>query len=393
MAHNEPRSPRSSYPTSLLPAMKRLVICADGTWKSDDEAAFGASTNIVRIRNGIPERASDDVPQKVHYVKGVGADPNMVERLLGGLGKGLSANVLDAYRFVAQQYEPGDELYMFGFSRGAFTVRSLAGLVRNCGIVRDGATLPKEELQKRINRAYDLYRDRAEDARPSGSRAIAFRRENSHDATIKCLGVFDTVGSLGIPTQGPVGILLRRRYGFHDVRLSRIVENAFHALAIDELRKPFAPTLWEVRDSELLSDEAQHVEQRWFAGVHSNVGGGYDDRELSNLTLGWMIERVEARTGLEFSRELKEAAASCDCGGKLYDSYTGWYKRLGRNVRPIAQARTDDKTGELTHTFEAVDDSAAERYRRKLEPAWRPENFLDFWKRNPDRWPPDRPPV
>ena len=372
--------------------MKRLIVCADGTWKSDDEIRTGHVTNVVKLFQNIPPEVGG-VPQKAFYDAGVGGTGSRWDRLLGGLGKGLSENVLDCYRFLVKHFEPGDELYFFGFSRGAFTVRSLAGLVRKCGILRGGGGLTERKLDELVDRAYDLYRDRDADAHPTkGKKAIAFRREHSHEVSIDCVGVFDTVGSLGIPTAGPLGMLLRRRYGFHDVRLSGVVKNGFHALAIDEMRKPFAPTLWGVRESDLNRDGGQLIEQRWFIGVHSNVGGGYENTELSNITLRWMIERVEERTGLRFNPALRESLKNCDCGGTIYNSYSGFYKAFGPHMRIIEEARTDPETGERLHCFETVDDSVIERVRKGGTPRWLPRNFHEFWKKYPDRWAPDRPP-
>jgi hypothetical protein len=156
----------------------------------------------------------------------------------------LSKNVRDGTRGSSPTGVRGRAV-LRRLSRGAYTARSLAGLVRNAGILRP------EEVG-RIGEAYELYRDRDGEARPEGTRAREFRARHAVTdvVPIKCVAVFDTVGSLGVPTRGPIGMLSRRRNGFHDVTLSGRVEHAFHALAIDERRKPFAPTLWEVPDAD-----------------------------------------------------------------------------------------------------------------------------------------------
>jgi hypothetical protein len=196
--------------------------------------------------------------------------------------------------------------------------------------------------------------------------------------SIKCVGVWDTVGSLGVPTSGPVGWLTRKRYGFHDVTLSSWVENAFHALAIDERRKPFAPALWEVADAERKkSTFNQRIEQVWFAGVHSNVGGGYPDAQLSDLALAWMYAKA-AECGLALKPNAKDNLRG-HCCGTLYDSMTWYYRAFGGLTRIIDMKRAD-AAGQPLHTFESVDKSAFDR-RRTFEPKYDPENLRGFAER------------
>ena len=178
-----------------------------------------------------------------------------------------------------------------------------------------------------------------------------------------------------MPTSGPLGWLTRRRYGFHDVALSSWVENAYQALAIDERRKPFAPALWEVSDADIKSPTfKQHIEQTWFAGVHSNVGGGYPDGQLSDLALAWMYGKVES-CGLALEPAAK-AALRGHCCGTLYDSMTLFYRTFGALTRIIDMPRKS-ADGSRVHTFERVDASAFER-RRKFEPKYDPVNLRGF---------------
>lgn len=290
--------------------MKRLIVCCDGTWNRLDQPS---PTNVVRVKDAIADRDADGNEQRVHYEPGVGTRPR--ERYLGGgLGVGLSRNVRSCYRFLVDSYEPGDELYFFGFSRGAFTARSTAGLVRNSGILR-------REERGRVDEAYALYRDRGDQRHPSGAIAERFRADFSHpDMPIHFIGVWDTVGALGIP----IPLLphaLTRRWTFHDPELSSHVRNAFHALAIDERRGAFKPTLW------LQQPDAhdQVLEQCWFAGVHCDVGGGYDDPALSALSLAWLAERARA---CELVLDVDEFAAAGNPLGALHDSRTGFYRRM-----------------------------------------------------------------
>lgn len=365
--------------------MRRLIVCADGTWQSDDKSSADGTTNVVKIRNAIDPHPPGDVEQVVFYDPGVGVG-GWWSRVMGGaFGDGLSQNVRDCYRFLVRTWQPGDELFFFGFSRGAFTVRSLAGLVRKCGI------LPVDD-EGQIKEAYAFYRERGPEYHPAGPRATAFRQERrARETNIKCLGVWDTVGSLGVPTGGPIGMFTRNRYGFHDVRLSSSVENAFHALAIDERRKPFSPTLWGVRERDRAKDGHQRIEQRWFAGVHSNVGGGYPECGLSDVTLKWMMERA-GECGLRF----KPGALSglkCDCADRLHDSMSPWFRVFGVYERGIAEPRHDPETREPLVTFEDVDDTVHERHGKGLTPPYATPGFIRFWQSNPDRWKPHQPPA
>lgn len=366
--------------------MRRLIVCADGTWQSDKSSGPDGKgvTNVVKMRDAIAPRDRSGVEQIVFYDEGVG-NGNWWNRVMGGaFGDGLSRNVRECYAFLTRTFQPGDQLYFFGFSRGAFTVRSLAGLVRKCGI------LPRED-EKEIKEAYAFYRERGEKYHPAGALAQEFRRKHqSRETPITCVGVWDTVGSLGVPTGGPIGMFTRQRYGFHDVRLSSTVQNGFHALAIDERRKPFSPTLWHVRAGDLQKDGGQRIEQRWFAGVHSNVGGGYAECGLSDIALKWMMERAQG-CGLELEPGVLEAL-KCDCGDRPRESMSPWFRVFGVHERGIDQPQLDEN-GERLVTFEDVDDTARERHGKGLAPPWQPRNFVDYWRRNPSKWAPHQPPA
>src|SRR3954471_2178106 len=269
--------------------VKRLVVCCDGTWNRPDQTKQGvaAPTNVAKISLALADEDDAGNPQVLHYEAGVGTRRG--ERFVGGVfGVGLSRNVQDCYRFLVDCYEPGDKLYFFGFSRGAYTARSTVGLVRNAGILRP-------EHRRRIKQAYALYRSPTRDSEPSGIAAELFRRSYSHsEIHVQFVGVWDTVGALGIPIDGFRPPLLSKLWTFHDTTLSSYVRNAFHAVSIDERRRPFRPTLWEQQEGA-----QQRLEQVWFTGVHCDVGGGYRDPGLSEIALLWMVERAR-ECGLAF---------------------------------------------------------------------------------------------
>jgi uncharacterized protein (DUF2235 family) len=356
--------------------VKRLVICADGTWNSRDAPRFDSRgrglTNVAKLANAIAEHDEAGVAQEIHYDPGVGTYP-WWDRLARPFGVPLARSVQECYTWLVDRYEPGDELYVFGFSRGASTARSLIGLVRNCGILR-------REHANRVREAYEFYCDRRAETHPAAAAAARFRADFAHPGKvcIKCVGVWDTVGALGIPLSGPAGWYTRRRRGFHDTRLTSWVENAFHALALDERRKAFAPALWEVPDAERKRpDFKQRIEQVWFPGVHANVGGGYPDCQLSDITLAWMLARA-SECGLALDPAAKEKLRG-HCCGTMYDSMTSFYRAHGRFTRPVGATRVDAH-GNPLHTFESVDQSVFDRC-RKFEPMYDPENLRGYEER------------
>ena len=202
---------------------------------------------------------------------------------------------------MVDNYEPGDQLYFFGFSRGAYTVRSLAGFIRNSGLV-------KKENRDRVDEALKLYRSRSDKKKPTSTKAEEFRKAYSYEPDIEFIGVWDTVGSLGIPgrTLRLLSLLLRiigYDWRFHDPQLSSKVKHAHHALSIHERRSTFVPTLWEQQEKE--ETKNQVLEQVWFPGVHCDVGGGYNAAGLSDEALYWMMQKAQD-CGLLFRTESTE---------------------------------------------------------------------------------------
>lgn len=269
---------------------KNLIVCADGTWnrsQKKDLAGDWVSTNVAKLAVALAESTGDGSPQVCRYLEGVGT--NLEEGVSGGaFGWGLSANVMAGYRFLVEHFCPGDRIYLFGFSRGAYTVRSLAGLILHAGILRTSSV----EL---FEKAMFLYRSRHEHTQFDGMAARLFRLENSIEVDIEMIGVWDTVGSLGIPYIGSrVAAQLGWAWQFHDVSLGPNVRHAYHGLAIHERRSKFLPSIWKVPENS-----SSTLEQVWFSGVHSDIGGGYRESGLADITLKWMVSRA-SRHGLEF---------------------------------------------------------------------------------------------
>ncbi len=285
---------------------KRIVMCTDGTWDDPQK-----DTNVALLRNAVLP-----IPgvQQVLYSDGVGVDGTPVQRLLGGaFGDGLFDCVKRAYGEIAAIYTPGDEIFIFGFSRGAYTARSVAGMIAVVGLPT------KPTTNGFLDEAFDAYRERIPNERRA--RLAALGRCALHDAQITMLGVWDTVGALGIPAVfGGTDHLV---YGFLDTTLHPDVRNAYHALAIDERRLEFTPTMWTSPPSS-----GQTMEQLWFSGVHCDIGGSYAETNLSDITLGWMMRKASS-LGLEFSDIAKHQYLTANPRLALGTIHESWNARWG----------------------------------------------------------------
>lgn len=280
--------------------MKRLIVCCDGTW-NDLEMPY--PTNVVKIATVIRPTDNNDVQQILYYDEGVGTGTGLDKINGGAFGKGIDKNIQDAYLFLCLNYQLGDEVYLFGFSRGAYTVRSLAGLIGTAGL------LYRKDLRK-ITQAYQLYRS----SHAENEDAIAFREHNLGVIDITLLACWDTVGALGIPNKLswlPFDDWINHKYKFHNTTLGGHVINAIHAVAIDEYRQEFAPTLMEKN----VTASNQRLCQQWFCGDHGSIGGGSRAKQgLSNISLRWMTQLInEWQLGLDINLSLITEGVTADC--------------------------------------------------------------------------------
>jgi uncharacterized protein (DUF2235 family) len=329
--------------------MKRLIVCCDGTWNG---LSGEYPTNVVKISQAIRSMDEQGILQLVYYEEGLGT--KWYDRWVGGaFGWGIDANIADAYRFLCLNYEAGDEVYLFGFSRGAYTVRSLVGFINRSGL------LSRPHIRK-LPEAYKLYRNR--NIESDDLQAVEFRQKYSDRIPIKVLGCWDTVGSLGIPDLIPFlpfDRLINLKYQFHNTRLSSIIQHAFHAMAIDERRKSFVVTHMQKSNKNL----SQQVEEVWFPGTHGCIGGGtLENRKLSDAALSWMMEKVGV-LGLAFDQNLIEDGielnALADFSTKL-----GIFRLAGVTDRPI------------TDGIETLHFSTRQRWRDRKD--YRPRGLQQF---------------
>lgn len=313
--------------------MKRLLCFFDGTWNVPD--GRGDVTNVVKLARVALGTSPDGIAQITRYVEGIGTDPGDGEYeafLEGAIGIGVDRRIIDGYRFLAERYAPGDEIYLFGFSRGAFQARSLAGLIGLIGLLGPDAV-------GEVEQAWSYYQ--MHKSSPDPVKLTRLKQLGHADVRIRCLGVWDTVGNLGIPFIGDHAWIGDN--AFHETELAAHVEVGLQALAIDEPRGPFSPSLWTRRKGSV-PPSGQHIEQTWFAGSHANIGGGFPDSALSDIPLLWMAERTMATTGVAFDLARLSAMTSPDPLGELVSPTTDGIYRVSR-VLPFIRLIRQDPAG------------------------------------------------
>ena len=311
--------------------MKRLIVCSDGTWNNPDQEENGitATTNVFKIYNAIAEHDTEnDIEQLKYYHPGVGGEGGIVDSILGGaVGTGISRNICSAYHWLGSNYVEGDEIYLFGFSRGAFTARSLGSFLGSGLLNLQG--LESKDSWSRVKVAYDKGYC-TKNAVPNDWADPSWKFFNNKDATpIHFIGVWDTVGALGVPDDLEILNFFddTSKWKFHDTNLGQHVKTGRHAMSIDEVRSSFSVTRWANTTSH---SDAKEI---WFPGVHSDVGGGYSNCDLSNGALLWMIDECEAK-GLKFRAGIKDAIKA-DPLGVMHNSYKGVFAKLRSRPRNI----------------------------------------------------------
>jgi uncharacterized protein (DUF2235 family) len=381
---------------------KRLALFFDGTWNTPE-----SKTNVWKLYQLVAKAGRDGVPQLPFYDPGVGT--HWYDRLTGGaFGAGLTQNVRQGYDWLRNNYSLGDEIFLFGFSRGAFTARSLAGFVARCGLLKPDAPMSVEQAFDRYRKGdkvrpiYDLlFLQRQGETRFDAEEQTLLEHSLYYRDLITMVGVWDTVGSIGLPFGNIPGVS-SLSFHFLNTHLSRIVQNSYQALALDEQRKPYWAILWTkytpqvAPSTEPARTDDRMVEQRWFTGAHSNVGGGYDGDLLSQRPLTWMQEKATA-CGLGFTSHV--TVDDRDLGQNPRDSYAeflrpfwqwcSFLKVCRRYVRWVMSApvskpehrknRQTVPVGTVQTVNERIDISVFRRCQR--DPSYRPASLTEWTKR------------
>lgn len=350
---------------------RRLIVLFDGTWNK-----ARTHTNVERLWRLIAPVDASGIGQQCLYIPGVGVKPGITHLLGGAFGLGLAANIEQGYCWLAQNWSDGDEIWLFGFSRGAYTARSAAGLIRKCGLPKPDVT--GDVSSRAVSEAYAFYRN---DVHPDDPQAIAYRAQHSREVPIHFIGVWDTVGALGIPDVASWFPFSRKRYRFHDTELSRIVRYAYHALALDEHRADFKPSKWTRLPESLAPGESAtskkpsqiDVEQRWFVGAHADVGGGERTDgagrapdPLPDLPLAW-LQRKAMDAGLAFNETFVPLPnAELGTPNNSYAQFMyGIYKFFKKPIERTFDAGVN----------ETVDESVWQRWREVAD--YRPPTLAD----------------
>ncbi len=293
---------------------KRIALFFDGTWEKG--AAGKPGTNVQKLykaTTGLNTKSGEcgQSTQPTHYISGVGSD--WWNSLSGGIGgRGLSDKIQEGYKFLVKNYdrEKKDEIFVFGFSRGAYAARSLVGFVDEVGILL-------EKHMRLVPLAFEIYKETDENKKNKKIKLLTdeMSRDSNNDVLnpflttlngeqvlpIYFIGVWDTVGSLGIPFPG-LHYLTAKWVKFHNTELPKNVTHARHALALHELRPLFEPTLWtKLTNPSQSTDKLKNpsLKQCWFPGAHADVGGGYEEDGLSHNALLWMAREAQM-AGLMF---------------------------------------------------------------------------------------------
>jgi uncharacterized protein (DUF2235 family) len=361
-----------------MPSPKRLALFLDGTWNTVDD-----DTNVWRLKG----LCTADTDQHCYFSAGVGTAYG--QRLVGGMfGWGLDDEVIRAYQWLVERYKPDDRIFVFGFSRGAYTARSLAGFISKCGLLKPGSPISLRQLYARYRRGSTVHtiRELKNVSDDKLSLEDKWLKEYSMPIPIWFQGVWDTVGALGVPF-GNVPVISRSNYGFLEVDLRINQARAYHALAIDEHREDFSATLWARTVEEGAASypprSITDVEQRWFVGAHADVGGGYDNGLLAQVPLKWLMDKAKLH-GLEFNdtvvidgdenlaevhNSFSEMAHGAYCAAKLWRPY---YRTVGADPT-INGSRT------TTTINETIDATVFDRWRN--DTAYRPKNLFDWARR------------
>ncbi|EKD14109.1 uncharacterized protein L3040_007890 [Drepanopeziza brunnea f. sp. 'multigermtubi'] len=395
---------------------KRIVICCDGTWQSATslDPTKGCSSNVARLSRVLANAGKDkngkEWQQLVYYDAGIGTGDitDVEKKRQGGLGSGLIEKILEAYNFLANNFCAGDQLFFFGFSRGAYTVRATAGLVCQLGVLKPASMSTfislyneyvhgKDGAGKSFDR-YPAWTEFTEASKATGGHAISLPAE----IKIQVIGVWDTVGALGIPNLGHFSHFKLHRahqkaYQFYDTTLNDRILHAYQALALDERRESFAPAMWKLKPTPLIDPKGDPNGPRekpktalcqcWFPGAHINVGGGSsanagkspkgDREQLASVSYGWMLDRIRPHLALSEAALAGQIAEFKRMAEMEPEPETGWsIWNAPRFVKNLI-SDTTNKALPAGYGIGEIDDSHTPMYWLMAFPKEREPNFYD----------------
>ena len=337
----------------------------------DSDGGVQVPSNVTQISRAIKpwgiDKQGNHIQQLIFYQNGVGTGSKSlyVKYVGGATGDGLADNIREAYAFICLNYVAGDEIIILGFSRGAFTARSISSLIRALGLLTIAGMeyfVPiVEDWQFQLKDGWKTkYPEKPWPGHVPPVTAPEYHRKlleleyTRPNIPIKAVAVWDTVGGLGIPMIGLFPQPPSTDFSFVDTKVEPNIEHAFQALALDEHRRPYAPTIWHKPAGQKWP---KTLKQCWFPGVHSDIGGSYPDTDLANLTLSWMVNQLDPL--IEFERDYvwrqvrfsierheKEIGKLKESGshqpipklrpwglGKIHNSMTPFFRLAGSKVR------------------------------------------------------------
>ncbi len=357
--------------------VKRIALFLDGTWNTVD-----SNTNVWRLKS----LCAQTPEQLVYYSAGVGTQSG--EKVTGGMfGIGINDEVTAAYEWLIEHFQPGAQLFIFGFSRGAFTARSLAGFISKCGLLKPGSPVSLPQMFERYRKGNVPTSILKLQTMPDAglSQEDLWIKHYSRSIPIWFQGVWDTVGALGMPLP-LMPHVSKADFAFLETDLHINDTHAYHALAIDEHREAFEPTLW-IKTTPKQGDcpaprDLANVEQRWFVGAHANVGGGYQNDLIAQIPLVWLMSKATDK-GLLFTDTVTLDGDPIPC--QIHDSYAEMAHHLyqiftldHRYFRPIGAAPKDTGSAIVTTINETIDSTVFARWR--ADATYRPQNLADWAK-------------
>ena len=381
---------------------QRLCIYLDGTWNTENN-----STNVqhgfnLTMEGIVRDRNCNEWRQLKYYDRGVGT--GVLDGITGGmLGMGIDKNIKEAYVWLVQNYREGDQIFIFGFSRGAFAARALATMITSKGIVKRGAPYPVDEIwkwyvsentkneKKKIKYKYKLESGLINNAETDRYK----RRWLSKDNRVHYLGIFDTVGAMGLGALGIPGLGLKhdKKYNYYPKTL---IESCRHAISVDENRVSFdlKPIQEYVRNHKSRNPKfINQIEQKWFPGAHSNIGGGYDSNHAAIGPFKWVMEGA-VNKGLVFENYINFSKESeFDKKSKIRnvnptyeDSFLTFmgviwphFLREKRNFRQMLLLDDYRSKSTLMNVNESISDELV--YRAKEDREYCPPNLKSYTER------------